>query len=505
MNKIFGNIIICALAALTFSACEKDRGCTYNGATLNLDLRVASCVTKTTGSATIEDTPEEANIDIDKLRIFLVPADSEGEPVATSAVMEISNSDITEEDGEIKVFLSPAYRGSWLLFVVANCPSGLDIKTNSYADFIGAYEYAATGIADLWTDGSFMMVNRQNETDGCAGVLVTLDDRDTDLTVYLERISVKIVARDADMIDFAPYHTVVVGSDVTYAISSATIEKVALLNCVNTFYLTQRWAEPVTGEQNLVSPSSSLGYSMSDGYYYNHPNGTSADLQWVDLGTPMYCLENNSPLYKDFTFTDPALLEKQSFAVDGTKMKGRVTGLVFKAQFKVASGFTSGLVTDPVDPDDDDPGIWTKAGSSDEEAKTLYKYKSIYFVDTDAILAKFASDFIGVDMTDFAQLRSKGVNIYEDGYVYYTYWITDPNYRYKDGANESGDDIYRNQISIARNTLYELTVTNISAFGDEYPCTAEYNPEHPLGTKAPKLSVSIKIKDWDDKDYHYNL
>lgn len=501
MNKIFRHIIILSLAVLGLSACTKDTFRDRN-ATLSLDIRVVSSGTKTTGSGTIDGTEAEAYTDIDHLRLFLVPAGSSGTPADDAAVTEISSSDFFEEDGKVKVFLSASYKGGWLLFAIANWPSGISLNTTTYADFIGTYSSTSSNLQSIWTDYNFLMVNRQNETDGCAGVPIDLDEQSLDVTVYLERVAVKIIARDSDMIDFAPYHTAVVGTDNSYAVSSMEIKQVALLNCVNSFYLTQRWAEPVTGEQSLVTPSSSLDYSLADGYYYKTPSGTSADLVWVDLGTPMYCLENNSPLYADFDFTgDDYLLDKKAFAIDGTKMKGRVTGVVFKAQFKVASGFKSGLGTDPVDPDDGDPGVWneTKALGAEEEAKTLYKYKSTYFADTDAMLARFADDFTGVDMNDFAALRAKGVNIYENGYVYYTYWITDPNYTYTVGAES------RPQIAVMRNTCYDLVVTNVSAFGDEMPCTAEYNPQDPLDTKYPKISLSIKITDWDDEDYHYNL
>ena len=78
-------------------------------------------------------------------------------------------------------------------------------------------------------------------------------------------------------------------------------------------------------------------------------------------------------------------------------------------------------------------------------------------------------------------LREKGVAVYENGYMYYTYWI------------ETEGDIY-----VARNVFYDLSFKSVNAFGDDLPGGA-YSSVDPIMTDDPKITVSLKISDWDEK------
>lgn len=538
MKTRFAYIILGVFAVMVISSCEKTpfshKGMEGN---LTVSLGVAkSAATKTAGSGTIEDTESEAAINPETVRLFLVKSDASGNPASGVPVEEITDiEDVTESGNvtlEAKLYGATGY---YLLFAIANCPESLTLDLTDYTHFIGEYSAVA---ADVAVDNSFMMVNQQNEVGGCAGVLINMDGNNVSATINLERVVAKITVAESNFIDFAPYHTVVIGTDDTYAVSSMSLDGVALLNCVNRFYLTQRWANGTTEGTDylLVSPSSSTSYSK-DNYYFTDPasltfQGLNADSQF----DPMYCLENNSPYYNDCTDTETYTKEGvtidltylKSHAVDRTKMKGRVTGVVFRALFKLADGFQAELGTNPIIGDED--GTWanvtslnavTKAADSEEPSesiKTMYKYKGIYYCDQRALFSHngweigslTSSEPVDPEQYDLgiltADLRANGVKVYEDGHVYYTYWIVDPNYTDGEDPATANDAEFKafHYYSVMRNTCYRLTVNSVTSFGDEIP-GGDYHRIDPVGEMIPRISVTISIGDWATENCDYQI
>ena len=485
MKTRLAYIFACLCAAAVLSSCDKDPvPAKHMEANLTVKLMVENTpATKTTGSETEADLDTESYIS--SVRLFSVASD-------LSSVTEITELEFTPGSNTIKATI-PSDRATGLLYVIANCPSWLTIDTSSYANFVGSYSGANANIPSLWADNNFMMVNLQNGITDSTDKAGVAYDTNSSLSpiVHLERLAVKIKAEPSESINCLPLRTNVMGNDCIYTVMSMAMDGVALLNCVNSFNLVQSWAQAKNWtadgcvEQILQSPSYSTDYSRTDGYYDNVP----ANLTFYPMDKVFYCLENDSPVYDiltDKTYSD---------YVAGTKMKGRVTALVFRVQVKTASEFNSEvIINEPLYPDpyEGDWTIITRAGSTDEEARTLFMYKGLCYADV-SLLPESAKQGIS-GLTDYAKLRENGVSVYEDGYMYYTYWIEDTNYT-------DGGESY---LSVMRNTSYNFTVNSIDSFGDDIPC-GEYIDTDPILKATPKIKVSLKILDWNDVSAHYTL
>lgn len=488
MKTRFAYIISCIVAAAVLSSCDKDyvpEKQITSTFTIKLAVDGSSTTTKTTGSERDEALEEESYIS--SVRLFSVAAN-------LSSITEITEFEFSPGSSIIEASI-PSTCSSGLLYVIANCPDWLTINTDSYSDFVGSYSGQNSNIPDLWADNNFMMVNVQNRATEAgvdkAGIPYDLADGN-EAEVRLERLAVKINAAPSESINYRPLWTSVTGNGIVYSVTTMNIDGVALLNCVNSFNLVQQWdkGEGWTAdgcaEQILVSPSSNKTYSLTGGYYDTVPSS----LVFYPTDKTYYCLENNSPIYD--ILDDGTTLD----FVPGTKMKGRVTALVFRVQAKIASRFDSEvIINEPLYVEEDEhtwTEITTKAGSTDEQARTFFRYKGLCYADASLLPAKARE---GVeDLSDYNALRENGVSVYEGGYMYYTYWIEDTNYT--DGG--------KHYLSVMRNTYYDLTVNSIDAFGDDLPC-GEYIGTDPILLANPKISVSLKILDWTDVSAHYTL
>lgn len=486
MKTRLAYIFACICAAAILSSCDKDPVPARHSET-NLTVKLVvdneSATTKTTGSETEADLSTESYIST--VRLFSVASD-------LSSVTEITDLEFTAGGNTVKATI-PSTLATGLLYVIANCPSWLTIDTSSYATFVGSYSGANADIPGIWADNNFMMVNVQNGiTDGTdkAGVAYDISSS-LSPTVHLERLAVKIKAEPSESINCLPIGNKIIGNGKEFSVMSMNVDGVALLNCVNSFNLVQSWAEAKNwtedgcAEQILQSPSYSPDYVRTSGYYDNDP----ANLTFSPVETVFYCLENNSPIYDiltDKTYSD---------YVAGTKMKGRVTALVFRVQVTTASEFTSEvIINEPLIPDPYN-GNWTiitKAGDIDEEARTFFMYKGLCYIDASLLPEKAREGISGP--TDYAKLRENGVSVFENGYMYYTYWIEDTNY------TDDGEAY----LSVIRNTSYDFTVNTIEAFGDDVPC-GQYISTDPILKANPKIRVSLKILDWNDVSAHYTL
>ena len=84
--------------------------------------------------------------------------------------------------------------------------------------------------------------------------------------------------------------------------------------------------------------------------------------------------------------------------------------------------------------------------------------------------------------------QEKGVKIYENGYMYYTYYISKSDF-----AGSSVAPYY----CVERNKSYRLTVTDVTSFGDELPCDySNYDPEDPIDRATPRIKVSVEVLPW---------
>lgn len=495
-----------AMGALLFSCAKYDESHRRKSdADMIVHLTVeGKSSTKTSGAIREDDLDLESGIS--SLRMFLVAND-------LSKVTEIKSFSYDSVEQDLMVKLDKKYSGIWYLYVIANLPESMSIDSTSYDAFVGSYQLAASDVADVWEPGNFLMTNRQNnitEDDvDKAGISVDLNSSYTEespleVDVSLERLAAKVSAQVSPSVKYDIIGTKMGGMDAIYAVSKVSLAGVAMINNVTSFNLVQQWSKGAEWsydgcpEQVLVSPSSNPSYAMSNYYNTAASDGLGrvdlSSLNFVAPGTAMYCLENNSPDYSD---TEGTHLDASA----GTKMKGRTTGIVFKVKVSSLSAFSSNGVTDGIDLDPEN-GEWaTKAaaGTSDETSRTLYRYNGIVYAELAYLLHANPSlaAWVGTDLTDpnmVARLRSRGVKVYEDGYMYYTYWIEDPNY------TDGGKHYY----SVMRNASYRLMINSITSFGDDMPL-GEYYATDPIETDAPILDVTIEVADWDRKTVHYTM
>ena len=436
--------------------------------------------------ATVDDTESEGKITT--LDVYLVETTSKDvTKLASGTGPGTFNWKSAYSQAEMTL---PSAGDEWLLYAVANCPSDLTLSTTSYEAFMGAYTAATP--ASLWADNSFLMVNSQRDLTSSStnkgGTLLKRTDKTLSLTV--ERVAAKIVPSLDEDIVYKPVGLILDGKDGIQKISQMEVQDVALIGCANQFNLIQQWkAGTLTGEKMLVSPSSSTSYDISTGYY----NRVGTDvLTYKSMGSSLYCLENNSPYYTTLGGTNPD-------ATADTKMKGRVTGLLFRARAVLVDGVSTtedlnskkgpyGWYVDPTSA----PGTRSLTLGDGEAYKTFYGYKGNYYADSETLKAAYSELSTCSSTSDF---RTAGVSVYEDGYVYYTYFIKDANY------TDNGEPFF----NVTRNTQYNVVVTEVTGLGDDVP-GGNWTATDPITVNGPLMTAKLTVSDWTVKDpYHHTL
>lgn len=502
MKTRFAYITLSVIAALVLSSCDKNempRPNDFGEPNLIINLSTGSSpVTKAT-----EDPASDKEKNIESVRIFLAKADANGEPDTKAPVLEIASNLFTMTDATINAKVFGTSGNYQLLYVLANCPSDLDIETKSYEEFIGSYKYVDKDVLDeFWTEDKFFMVNGVDMNTGSkdhnGGVFVDFSST-VNTSVTLERISAKIVADQDKYIDFSAKRQIVYGSDKDYVVSSAVIDSWALLNCVNSFNLIRKDTTELKQNNKVVlSPSTYTNYPVatipksykSDGYYYTNPavsgntdgKPTYTELNFVPAGDSLYCLENNPEYYAvGYSKTSG---KAGAPSVSDSKMKGRVTAVIFRAQLLLADGFDADINIDEPIGITPGTGQW-KTKADTKIVKTIYAYKNRMYSDKTALTTANAN-LAGLDD---AGLREKGVKIYDNGYMYYTYYL------YKNDFTGTNVAPY---YCVERNKCYRLTVTDVTSFGDDLPCDfTNYDPEDPVDKAVPRIKVSVDVAPWE--------
>lgn len=480
---------------------------------MSLDLsidREADAKTRTFGPDQADEAYER---NISDVRVFFVKNDE-----ASPDVIEIENISMMAGTTTTQPFeVAPEMKHGYLLYIVANtCGTRVfEPRTTSADDFIGEYALADNDCQKVWSVDNFVMTNVRNEIaehDGntpYGGIPVNLGDdgkiHDIDnpytVKVALERLASKVAIDDSKAdFDFSNYQ----GKFV-----SVKIDGVALVNCANKFKLIQEWDkgvlykdswEAVSGLRSssgplygypflwCLSPSAGKDYNMQGGYYNRLSAFTDLENQCLKEGCenlfqapgkPMYCLENNSPNYLDFlpdfdSSTDIASNEQRYVPALMTKMRGRTTGVLFRVRAKMQDD-THGNEDLDKDPD---PGDWTAARNgvqtkrAADEYPTFFCYKNQTFSSVKAMLEanqELASKGIG-EASSVRDLRNSGIQVFENGYMYYIYWIKDLNYEF---AWTGKDDFEKHEsfryYAVLRNTFYDLKVSRVTQVGMDLP------------------------------------
>jgi hypothetical protein len=268
----------------------------------------------------------------------------------------------------------------------------------------------------------------------------------------------------------------------------------AMLNTYNKANLYQQWdGNKDSGyAQQLLTPNHSA-YDVAD--YSNGMDtystrtkdastvGYSALVDKTRSSSPMtalnavsYCLENNAPIVK-------AIDAATNANVGTTKNKEAVTGVLFRAQVQGTDGkgvtfysYNDKLYADLASIQVDHKDVFGKATTEKSEAALL----------TDA-----------QGKTPEAIRTSYGVKVYQDGYMYYTFYNWDKNYT--DGTTNSNNHYY----ATIRNTIYELNVTGLRRVGTDIPGGWDYTGTDKIDDENKDMLIELSVNPWV-LDFYYN-
>lgn len=344
--------------------------------------------------------------------------------------------------------------GEYYLYVVANANFTPMCTRN---DFKG--RFILKGYSP-WESNHFLMANTTNDllqgiNDEDGGVKITISKSDdVEVTVKLERLAVKVDTECGEVNTEKITTQTIMGEDEKeYPINSVEVVETALVNCVNSFHLIQQWNDQWGNQSSsyplnlqLVTPSSDTGYSMKDGYYNRVSDG---NIQFVPQSTTMYCLENNSPDYTK--------LKDCNLPSDFTKMKGRVTAVMFKTRI-----------------------IWEGVNGDN----TLYRFGNKLFASVSALRKSYPN----------VQEDNEGVKCYRDGYMYHLIWLVEDGY-----LNKEGKPYY----AVMRNTWFKLDVNTIG-WGKDSPDDG-YEEEDPIDEEMEDIGVTIKVNQWTIHSMEHTL
>lgn len=127
------------------------------------------------------------------------------------------------------------------------------------------------------------------------------------------------------------------------------------------------------------------------------------------------------------------------------------------------------------------------------DGDTFYYVAGVIYTDTAEVqkLDIFKNDTLS-NLT-VPELRAKGIRVYENGIMYFTYFIKDQNHKLNDGK---ADELY---YSVYRNSVYNVKVNNIKNIGDDVPGGGKVTPNNPNPVIDPEemfMDVTITVNPW---------
>lgn len=474
-------LFLSGLVALGAMACsDKDEMIDTGGKndlntylTLQITNPESDRLTRTEGSSTEVGTGAENTVG--SIQVYLTDTDG----VIISATSPSITSNKTE------AFQVPV--GTHEVYVMVNSPLALAAAGESVFKVIEnvTEAQAKTG----FNGGSFMMASAAHHYSNKGGTPVTISAANTQanpakLTVAVDRAAAKIVSQTAT-------GALTVGAELMTKypkITSLNLQGFALVNGNRSFNVVQQWAnwtdanvkgnvastpapQLVGGYYDMYNNIASFGAINTDGYPEDLTLGMTPN---PFAGTPIYTIENR-----------PAFLYTTQAPIKLTSGMGVTTAVVYRV---VANG-----VVDPENPIDDN---------------TFFVYKGVVYQSDEFNTLKALNDFKNDDGTSkieglnvsarYPELRSYGVKVYENGNIYYTYFIQDQNYTVDEvTAGTIGTGVKYN--AVLRNSVYNLTINRISDLGDDIPGGGAVTPEDPnppIVSDNAYLDVSVKVNPW---------
>lgn len=367
--------------------------------------------------------------------------------------------------------------GTYGLVVVANPTTALNDlgAVDDIFDFTKLIESVTEAQAkNGYNSGTFLMTTAFNEVDyrlPSTATILSSNDKDSPAkaTASVDRAAVKIVDEGVSLI--------AKGDAATDAVTKSLIENgeykgFVLINGNEKFNLFQKWENLTVDVEGkaLITPQGKIENKVMTGYYnpitkYGNVDDNGIYDNLTDLNTPkntVYTTENRP----DFMFT-----ESEGKITSGM---ANTTGLIYQVIAKVSDG-ASGFV-----------------------AQTFYSYRNeIYTTAEEITKLKEIKELKDLDWTNAPALRKAGVKVYEDGKMYYTYYIQDQNYKIKNNKLATAAEVNYN--AVMRNAVYKIAITGLNDLGDDVPGGGKVTPENPnppIETDKTYLQVTVEVNDW---------
>ena len=462
------SILLTFMAVLAFTACnnevlspstEIDEAEVMEKGYLVLNL-VNPTTTRTYGDATDIGTAKESEIN----SLMVVFTDATGTIVSTEEPTNANGVTV-----KFKVTL-----GTYDVYALINKPDDVIVTVGGKIEQV--IEVAAVAEATSgYKSSSFFMVNKRNSNAENAGVTTIINSTHSisnpaHVFIYVDRVACKIVDNTAT-------------PDVTN-LKSATgglifdveVMGFAVLNVNREFNLIQTWSDNNAGgltleEDVLSTPLYPGGASdlVANQYFYNI--GRYATIEKDDKDSIISIVDKT--VDEDFFGKDPVYTTENRPTIigNGTEIsagRGETTGVIYKVKAKKDENTDLG---------------------------TFYTYKNEFYEDIAAIQALQEFDNHTLVSFEISELRALGIRVYEDGVMYYTYFIRDPNVEYQHKG--------KNYYGVFRNSTYKLAINSISSLGDDIPGGAVVDPSEPgdlgnppIETEETYIQVSVVVNKW---------
>lgn len=416
------------------------------------------------------------------------------------SVKTFSENQLTSIGSGVSTPVFEASQGTYQVYVIANPTTELQGLTTG-VNIIGQTieNVTATLMENQYAkNNEFLMFNEcngngDNEQNG-ASITVTAGNTydhpaTLDAPIELDRLAVKVRTKAKTDGSGVTINGV---QDELSEIQSVALQSYKLLNCATKVNLQQKWSNPAattssTFWQNiLITPSMSAGtFDTPSTDFYNHLSAFRTIGKATADATDYTEVKDTYASADDFMYC----MENSPTSNSGAADYGNTTGVVY--QWKATVSGSDG-----------------NAG-----ANCFYAYNGEYY----ATLAALVQDYPGVlsvtggaanatalgtelkTAYDNTSSREEGISafrakykikVYTEGIMYYTYFIQDQNY-VKDNQNN-------HYYAVMRNTIYDLTVSELVRIGTDIPggWNPDVDPEDPVDPTNVYMVVQATVNPW---------
>ena len=478
-------LMLAGLCAIAVAGCARDGRAVLDSnqqkSYLTVQFAVAAPATKTdmSGTTIMDGTAEESVVT--EAVVYLVQSGQVKSILSVNSLNQVSHAGYDDgyESSVLETLVEPgtydvyAYAGS------STDPFGYSVgdmwRPTATQTFDAASLDGVTNASNTAAQANSFRMFSQNDASSTGSTVPTVtitaaNNKSSNPAiaepVYLDRMTAKLTAEeDASL----TVNSKIKSGD--FAGATATLDGVMPVSAALTMYIQQQWTDaakkqlstPATENYGFINNS----FSPAAETYANIETaaGTYTSVSVSDLtgkiipaGKPMYILEN---------------------VAKPTPVWGSTTGVIFKLTLD-ATGSGSPVSFFGYNKNSEHFLTLASLQAQYPNAFDVFGNKNPDGSDDDAQNLADAESLLASDVAAFRAVTK--VNVFEDGVMYYTFFIKDANY-----AN----------YGIYRNTWYQLLVTEVTNFGDDIP--GGWNPDDPTVNPDPATPVEedklyIKVK-----------